>query len=223
MVHPHTRELDWILRGLSITAPHKETVMDYLDWIEPQAKEIGAVNTVVIEDDRLLGYNTDAAGLIEPLLSHLGSLAEKKIAIIGAGGAARAAIWALQQQKASVTLFARNLAKAAQLNVSSRALASASFNDYDIVINATPLGSGAHIDQTPATRQQLNGARFVYDLVYNPRITRFLREAHEAGCKTLGGLQMLGAQARIQFELWTGRKPSPPIVYGAAAAALRNR
>ena len=216
MVHPRTRELDWNLRGLSITAPHKETIMDYLDWIEPQAKEIGAVNTVVIENDRLLGYNTDAAGLIEPLLSRLGSLAEKKVAIIGAGGAARAAIWALQQQKASVTVFARNLAKAAQLNVPSQALASASFNDYDIVINATPLGSGAHIDQTPATQQQLSGARLVYDLVYNPMETRFLREAREAGCKILGGLEMLVAQASIQFELWTGRKASSSIMHDAA-------
>jgi 3-dehydroquinate dehydratase/shikimate dehydrogenase len=223
MVHPRTRELNWNLRGLSITAPHKQAVMQYLDWIDPQAKEIGAVNTVVIENDRLLGYNTDAAGLIEPLLSRLDSLAGKKIAIIGAGGAARAAIWGLQQQKAMVTLFARDLAKASQLNVPSRALASASFEAYDVVINATPLGSGAHIDQTPATQQQLNGARFVYDLVYNPMETRFLQEASEAGCKTLGGLEMLVAQARMQFELWTGRKTSSSIMHNAAAVSLKDR
>ena len=222
MVHPRTRELDWNLRGLSITAPHKQAVISYLDWIEPQAKEIGAVNTVVVENDRLLGYNTDAAGLIEPLLSRLDSLAGKKIAIIGAGGAARAAIWALQQQKAVVTLFARDLAKADQLNVPSRALASASFKDYDVVINATPLGSGVHIDQTPATQQQLNGARFVYDLVYNPMETRFLREARDAGCETLGGLEMLVAQARIQFELWTSTKPSSSIMHDATAALLHD-
>jgi len=222
MVHPRTRELDWNLRGLSVTAPHKQAVMPYLDWIEPDAKEIGAVNTVVVQNDRLLGYNTDAGGLLEPLLRRFGSLTDKNVAIIGAGGAARAAIWALQQQKAMVTLFARNLAKAAQFNVSSRALAPASFKDYDIVINATPLGSGAHIDQTPATQQQLNGARLVYDLVYNPMETRFSREAREAGCKILGGLEMLVAQARIQFELWTGSKASSSAMYDAAAAALET-
>ena len=220
MVHPRSRELNWNLRGLSVTAPHKQAVMDYLDWIEPDAKAIGAVNTIVIENDRLLGYNTDAAGLIEPLLSRLGSLAGKKIAIIGAGGAARAAIWALQQQKTLVTLFARNIAKAAQLNVPCQSLASASFNGYDVVINATPLGSGAHVDQTPATQQQLVGAGCVYDLVYNPIETRLLREARQAGCETLGGLEMLVAQAKIQFELWTGRKPSSSIMHDATAALL---
>src|ERR1041385_45110 len=82
MVHPRTRELSWNLRGLSVTAPHKQSVMEHLDWIEPNAKEIGAVNTVVIENDRLLGYNTDAAGLIEPLLHRFGSLADQQVAII---------------------------------------------------------------------------------------------------------------------------------------------
>jgi shikimate dehydrogenase len=211
------------LRGLSITAPYKQAVMDYLDWIEPDAKEIGAVNTIVIEDERLLGYNTDAAGLIEPLLVRLGSLTDKKIAVIGAGGAARAAIWALQHQKAAVTVFARNLGKASLLNVPSQALASASFKGYDVVINATPLGSGAHIDQTPATQQQLSGARYVYDLVYNPIETRLMRTAAQAGCEILGGLEMLVAQAKIQFELWTGKKPSSPVMYDAGEVGLGVR
>jgi 3-dehydroquinate dehydratase/shikimate dehydrogenase len=204
MVHPRTRELSWNLRGLSVTAPHKQAVMGYLEWIDPEAQEIGAVNTVVIEKDRLLGYNTDAAGFLEPLLRRFGSLANKSVAIIGAGGAARAALWALQKEKASVKLFVRNLAKAKIFNVPSESLATASFNGYDVVVNATPLGSGAHIDQSPATQQQLTGARCVYDLIYNPSETRLMREAREIGCEALGGLEMLKAQARIQFELWTG-------------------
>ena len=220
MVHPRTRELNWNLRGLSVTAPHKQAVMDCLDWIEPDAKEIGAVNTVVVENDRLLGYNTDAAGLIAPLLGRMGSLAGKNVAIIGAGGAARAAIWALKREKAVVTVFARDLTKAAFLNVSCQSLSSASFGDYDVVINATPLGSGAHVDETPAPQQQLTGARYVYDLVYNPSETRFLREAAQEGCETLGGLEMLVAQARIQFELWTGKRPSSSVMYDAGAAGL---
>ena len=210
MVHPRTRELDWNLRGLSITAPHKQSVMQCLDWIEPDAKEIGAVNTVVVEQDRLLGSNTDAAGLIDPLLRIMGSLAQRKVAIIGAGGAARAAIWALQQQKATVTLFARNPAKTdslAQLfGISCEPLSAASFAGYDLVINATPLGSGVHIDESPATQVQLSGAGCVYDLIYNPIDTRLLREAREAGCETVGGLEMLVAQAKIQFKLWTGKE-----------------
>ena len=210
MVHPRTREIDWNLRGLSVTAPHKQTVMELLDWIEPDAKEIGAVNTVVVENDRLLGYNTDAAGFVEPLLRRFGSLADRRVGIIGAGGAARASIWALQRQKADVKLFARDVARGQSLaqlfNVDCESLTSASFGGYDLVINATPAGSGALIGQSPVTREQLNGARCVYDLIYNPRETRLLKEAKEAGCETLGGLEMLVAQAKIQFALWTGKK-----------------
>lgn len=212
MVHPRTTELDWNLRGLSITAPHKQAVMECLDWIEPDAKQMGAVNTVVVDKDRLLGYNTDAAGFIEPLLKHLGTLENKHVAIMGAGGAARAAIWALQKEKASVTVFARDINKAKSLDVPCVLLSSASFSGYDLVVNATP--------ESPATAEQLSGARWVYDLVYNPIETKLIKEARKAGCETLGGLEMLVAQAKIQFELWTDRKPSTSIMYNAAATAL---
>jgi len=221
MVHPRSRELDWNLRGLSITAPHKQTVIECLDWIDPKAEEIGAVNTVVIDRDRLLGYNTDAAGFIEPLLMRFGPLRDTTVAILGAGGAARAAIYALRQQNASVTLFARDMSKAqplAQLfSLSCELLSGASFAGYDFVINATFLGSGAHIDQTPATAEQLNGVRCVYDLIYNPVETRLMREASAAGCETFGGLEMLVAQAKLQFELWTGTKPSIVAIEEALA------
>ena len=184
--------------------------MECLDWIEPDAKEIGAVNTVVVEHDRLLGYNTDAAGFIQPLLRRFRTLRDARVAIIGAGGAARAAIWALQRQQAKVTLFARDVAKAQTLGnvfgISCMSLTEALFAGYDLVINTTPVGSGAYIDQSPVTQNQLSGSRCVYDLIYNPAKTLLLREAYEAGCETLGGLEMLVAQAGMQFELWTGKK-----------------
>ncbi|HEV8427672.1 MAG TPA: shikimate dehydrogenase [Pyrinomonadaceae bacterium] len=224
MVHPLSRELNWNLRGLSITAPHKQTVMECLDWIDPKAEEIGAVNTVVIDGDRLLGYNTDAAGFIEPLHVRFGSLRGAKVAIIGAGGAARAAAYALREQNAVVTLFARDVGKAQPLaeyfDLSCELLQGASFAGYDFVINATPLGSGAHIDQSPATEQQLQGVRCVYDLIYNPRETKLLRAAVAAGCETLGGLEMLVAQAKLQFELWTGKKPSTSAIQKALQNVL---
>ena len=209
MVHPRTRELDWNLRGLSVTAPHKQTVMDQLDWIDPQAREIGAVNTLVVEGERLLGYNTDAAGFIAPLVARLGSLMDKQVAIIGAGGSARAAVWALRQEKARVTIFARNVAKAGALadmfGAPCEMLSSPTFDGYDLVVNTTPLGSGEHIDESPATAEQLAGAYYVYDLIYNPMETKLLREARKVGCETLGGFEMLVAQAKCQFELWTGK------------------
>jgi 3-dehydroquinate dehydratase/shikimate dehydrogenase len=202
MVHPRTRELNWNLRGLSVTAPHKQAVMQCLDWIDPDAKEIGAVNTIVVENDRLRGYNTDAAGFVAPLLSRFATLRDARVAIIGAGGAARAAIWALKRQSANVTLFVRDVPKARPLaelfDIPCISLSQCSFNGYDVVVNATP--------QSPVTKEEIRGARCVYDLVYNPLETQLLRDAREAGCETLGGLEMLVAQAEKQFELWTGKK-----------------
>lgn len=207
MVHPRTRELNWNLRGLSVTAPHKQAVMEHLDWIDSTAKEIGAVNTIVIEANRLLGYNTDAAGFIHPLLQKFESLDGRRAAVIGAGGAARAVIWALRRQNANVTIFARDVSKAEGFGVERELLASASFESYDLVVNTTPLGSGSYIDQSPCSAEQLNGARCVYDLIYNPADTKFLRAGREAGCDTIGGLEMLVAQAKLQFELWTDSDP----------------
>jgi 3-dehydroquinate dehydratase/shikimate dehydrogenase len=211
MVDPRTRELSWNLRGLSVTAPHKQTVMEHLDWLNFAAQEIGAVNTIVVKPDRLLGFNTDAAGFVGPLMERFESWSGRRVAIIGAGGAARAAIWALHNLHAVVTIFARNVDKAQPLaerfGVNCEPLASATFRDYDLVVNTTPLGSGVYIDQTPVTAGQLNGVRCAYDLIYNPADTRFLREARNAGCDTIGGMEMLVAQAKLQFELWTGRRP----------------
>ena len=227
MVHPRTREIDWNLRGLSVTAPHKASVLDCLDWIEPAAKEIGAVNTVVVEADTVRGYNTDAAGLVAPLVKSIGSLNGLRVAVIGAGGAASAAVWALQRQNANVSIFARDPEKGRSLadrfDISCQALAQTSFTGFDVVVNATPVGSIAGgIKQTPATARQLTGARLIYDLVYNPAETELLRQASKAGCETLGGLDMLVAQARLQYKLWTGRTTNPSVMHGAATTALRG-
>ena len=226
MAHPATRELDWNLRGLSVTAPHKTSVMEWLDWVEPDAQEIGAVNTIVAEDNGLHGYNTDAHGLLEPLRKRVGSFNGLSVAVIGAGGAARAAVWALKKERAKLRLFARSRPKVEELarefDLGFEPVQSAQFRNYDVVINTTPLGSGELVGWTVAVADQLAGAKLVYDLIYNPSETQFLKEAREAGCETLGGLEMLVAQARLQFELWTGKTPSPDVMYAAAAAALRR-
>ena len=225
MIHPRTRELEWNLRGLSVTAPHKFAVMDQLDWIKPAAREIGAVNTIVIESDTLHGYNTDAPGFINPLEREFGDLRDARCAVIGAGGAASAAFWSFRQAGARATVFARDAQKASSLaerfGAAWRPLVEARFEGFDIVVNATPLGTAGQFEtETPATASQLRGARLVYDLVYNPTETRFLREAREAGCKTLGGLAMLVAQAAEQFKLWTGVAPPESVMYEAARRGL---
>jgi 3-dehydroquinate dehydratase/shikimate dehydrogenase len=225
MVNPRTREFNWNLRGLGITAPHKAEVMKYLDWIESRAQKIGAVNTVLLENEQLRGYNTDADGLIEPLIRRMGSIAGSHAAVIGAGGAASAAVFALQEQTVDVTLYARNTERAQaefqRFNISCEPLRSASFAGKDVVINATPLGSlGVQVNETPAVADQLRDVRLVYDLVYNPIETRFLLEARKAGCQVLGGLEMLVAQAKLQFKLWTNTNASSELMYASGSSAL---
>lgn len=227
MAHPKSREIDWNLRGLSVTAPHKSRVMDCLDWIEPAAKDIGAVNTIVARDDQLFGYNTDAKGFIEPLRKRFGDLKNARCAIIGAGGAARACLWALKNEGAQSTLFVRDIQKAdalaRQFKTESRQLPGAGFDEFDIVVNATPLGTrGEREHETAATAEQLRGVRLAYDLVYNPLETRFLREARAAGCETLGGIEMLLAQGVEQFKLWTGAEPDLEVMRASIKDALSD-
>jgi 3-dehydroquinate dehydratase/shikimate dehydrogenase len=228
MVQPATREINWNARGFSVTAPHKFTVMSQLDWIAPNAREIGAVNTIVVEGDELHGHNTDAEGFQAPLAQRLGDLGRASCAVIGAGGAASAAVWALRQAGAEVKLFVRNaasgLALAERFDVAWSELTNASLAGFDVVVNATPLGTaGEREAETPATARQLRGARLAYDLVYNPLETKFLREARAAGCETLGGLAMLVAQGEAQFRLWTGAAAPAAVMRAAAERKLAQR
>ena len=228
MVHPRTRELDWNVRGLSVTSPHKSAVMDQLDRIDRPAQEIGAVNTIVATGDELHGYNTDAMGFIQPLLERCGDLKGLPCAVIGTGGAASAAAWSLRQQNAEVTIFARNAGKAkglaARFDAAWKQSEGAAFKGFSVVINATPLGTTGSLEsETPATAGQLAGASFVYDLVYNPNPTRFLREAQSVGCEILSGLDMLVAQAAEQFRLWTGISAPANVMRDAANRALSSR
>jgi shikimate dehydrogenase len=151
-------------------------------------------------------------------------LRNARCAVIGAGGAARSALWILHHENARVTLFARDVEKAKSLaekfGANYASLNDASFQDLDLVINATPLGTvGVSEAETPARADRLRGTRFVYDLVYNPRETLLLREAREAGCETIGGIHMLVAQAAEQFRLWTG-SPAPLDVMNRAAKQM---
>jgi shikimate 5-dehydrogenase len=136
-------------------------------------------------------------------------------------------LWGLKESGARVTLFARDLSKVSQLaerfGADWQSLENAQFAGFDVVVNATPLGTtGPAVNETPATSAELNGAGLAYDLVYNPTETRFLREANEAGCKLLGGLQMLVAQAAEQFQLWTGEAAPLDVMGEAGEKGLRQ-
>jgi 3-dehydroquinate dehydratase/shikimate dehydrogenase len=223
-VRPATREINWRLRGLSVTIPHKTAVMPLLDEIDSTAAKVGAVNTVVIQGDKLIGYNTDVAGAMEPL-EKFGSLAGISCGVIGAGGSARAVIYGLIKRGARVHLFARDAVKAQSLaesfGIAALPLESLEASDVQIVINATPIGMHGHSEQqSPVPRAALRNRRIAFDLVYNPLETTFLQEAREEGCQTISGVEMLIAQAALQFALWTGQRPPMELLRAAVIEKL---
>lgn len=224
MVLPSSREVDINFHGFAVTIPFKTEIMKYLDVLDPAAEAIGAVNTVQIENGVLTGFNTDAHGFITPLATRYGELRNAQVAVLGAGGAARACVQALSSAGCRATVFARDTQKAYQLSedfgVAVRPLAADSYSDFEIVVNTTPLGTrGSHQHETAAEAAQLRGVKLAYDLVYNPQTTKFLAEAESAGCETLGGFEMLLAQAALQQKIWTGLEaPSDKM----RAAALKR-
>ncbi|HEY2867530.1 MAG TPA: shikimate dehydrogenase [Pyrinomonadaceae bacterium] len=234
MVTPETREIDLNFHGFSVTNPHKQTVIRHLDEIDEAARKIGAVNTIKIVDGKLHGFNTDAIGFIEPLRSKLGRLAGARIAVVGAGGAARAAIYALKKAGADGTIFARNADKgrslAAEFQSQFQQLETGNskletvLHSFDIIVNATPLGTrGLPQNETIAASEQLQRVKLVYDLIYNPAETRLLREAKAAGAETLGGFDMLIAQAVEQQKIWTGEQPDADAMSATARKKLDER
>ena len=206
-VHPRTKKLNWNLRGLSVTIPHKLAVMPLLDALDATAQRVGAVNTIVVEGERLIGYNTDVAGAMQPLEAQI-ALRGARVAVLGAGGAARAVCYGLSERDAVTTVYARDVVKAQTLADEFNAAVAplAEFNgECDVVINCTPIGmKGYGEGKSPVPATSLRGVKLVYDLVYNPQLTQLLSDAQQAGCVTLGGLTMLTTQACEQFRLWTG-------------------
>src|SRR6185295_12378756 len=174
-----------------------------------------------VEGTRWIGGNTDASGFLEPLQQRV-LLTGLRVAVLGAGGAARAVVVALGSTECSVRLHARNRAKAEEVAV----LTSVDIGpwppepgSWDVLVNCTPVGMYPRVDDTPLPATDLTG-RYVYDLIYNPTTTRLLREAEAVGCQPIGGLEMLVAQAREQFEWWTGTKPRPGVMKEAAQKRL---
>jgi 3-dehydroquinate dehydratase/shikimate dehydrogenase len=195
------------LRGASITAPFKVALMPDVDEIEPMARRVGAINTLVVRDDSWIGANTDVDAFLSPLTKRL-ALKGARASILGAGGAARAVALALADGGASVTICARRDEAAREL--AYRVGGSAGEfppppSSWDLLVNATPVGSVSD-PRSPMAGVTLDG-ELVYDLVYAPKETALLREARAAGCQTIGGIEMLVAQAECQFELWTGQRP----------------
>jgi shikimate dehydrogenase len=207
------------LSGFSVTQPYKVEILPYLQEVEEPAALAGSVNTVVVHDGMLRGSTTDGTGVLVPLKKKV-DVKGKNVVILGAGGAARAAALALMGKGAHVTLLARDVDKAEEVGTAigcgSGALHEASLYPWDILINATPVGSGDTIQETPLPMDLHRAGAVVLDMIYDPLETRFLREAKAAGGKTIDGLQMLLAQAVAQFETWTGLEAPVDVMKSAA-------
>ncbi len=209
------------LCGASVTIPFKVSLCDRMDEVYAVARRIGAINTVRALDGKWVGGNTDASGFLTPLKDRV-SLRGTRVAVLGAGGSARAVVTALSASQAQVTVYARNPLRAQEIaEITSCATGSLppEPNSWDLLVNCTPVGMHPRVDETPLDAALLTG-RYVYDLVYNPTSTRLLREAKTAGCQAIGGLEMLVAQATEQYEWWTGRKPAAGIMREAALRRL---
>ncbi len=251
-------------RGVNVTIPHKQAVMPLLNELSDAARAIGAVNTIVVQrfskslsataarndlENRstvLRGDNTDWLGFLHPLNAVGFDLAGKSALLLGAGGSARAVVYALVQRGlAHLAIWSRTPIRAAELAAHAQTLAPSLAIDYwpldvvnyqwsivngqlsmadspDLIINTTPLGMWPHVDASPWPADlPIPAGALVYDLVYRPERTLFLQQAEAAGCAVQGGLAMLVMQGAAAFELWTGQRPPLAVMMAAARAGLK--
>jgi shikimate dehydrogenase len=212
------------LKGLNVTLPHKEKIIPFLEVLSEEASIIGAVNTVVNDHGKLIGYNTDAKGIIETLTPYKNEIAGSKVSVIGAGGSARAVIYTLIRhfKPGEITILNRTLQRADSLhNYFSVKMRYDSLNtmelfppenvktlyDSKLIINTTLLGMSPDFeDSVTGLEESFNDQQIVFDLVYNPPKSKLLQIAERQGAKIENGLKMLVTQAAKSFELWTGEE-----------------
>ena len=205
------------IKGFNVTIPHKEEVLSSLDFISEEVKAIKACNTIFNNDGKLEGYNTDYLGFLKTLEEEGFQIEGKNIAVLGAGGASRAILWALKNNKPSnVDIFNRNLDKAKNLIdefeiKNSRAFLLTDFKNhslkYDLIINTTSVGMGELKDQSPIEENvELKKEVILYDLIYNPSKTKFLEIGASSNLKIINGLDMLLYQAILSFQIWTKKE-----------------
>lgn len=215
--------------GLNVTIPHKQNVVQILDELTPTAKAVGAVNTIYSKDEKLIGDNTDAAGFLSDLNRFITKCKseienQRSAIVLGAGGSARAVVYALTNDGWNVTIAARRIeqsqelasrfrnAKAVVLNLQAFEL-----SNFQLIVNTTPLGMYPNIDRSPLPENiPLPPGAVIYDLVYNPRETKLVQDARAQGLQAATGLGMLVEQAALAFEIWTGRNPPRAILRRAA-------
>ena len=218
------------IHGLNVTIPHKQNVIELMDELTPTAQAIGAVNTIYMRENKLVGDNTDAAGFLADLKKFIGSRElgignRKSVTVLGAGGSARAVVYALLNDSWEVTLAARRFEQAEQLanSFTNYQLQVADFSSFiihysSLIVNTTPLGMTPNTETSPLPENViLSTHTFIYDLVYNPRETKLVRDARAQGLSATTGLGMLIEQAALAFEKWTGAKADRDAMQKAVA------
>ena len=224
-------------RGMSVTIPHKQAIIPLLDEVDPVARHIGSVNTVVNEGGRLLGLSTDGPGTLRAFADAGVDLSGKRVLFLGTGGAVRAVAFAMAElaRVAGITLLGRTPANVRQLAADLRGaqvpceIAEGRLDDdlpgqvagHDIIINGTPLGMyPEHVGKTLVTSAMLLAGHVVFDMVYRPLDTQLVVEARTAGATVISGLDMLVNQAALQFERWTGVVAPRDAMWRAALQGL---
>jgi shikimate dehydrogenase len=213
--------------GVNVTVPHKQAVMPFVK-LDERAQAVGAVNTIDFRDNR--ATNTDIAGFIDDLKANEVSLANANVLVLGAGGAARAAVYGLAQEGANIGIINRTPDKALQmiadLGVDARVMSFADTDDWyvDLIVNCTSVGMWPNVDECPWPDEvSFPEGVTVYDMVYRPERTRLLDMAETHGGRAIGGLGMLVRQGAAAFEIWTGTKAPVEVMFEAARKALRER
>jgi shikimate dehydrogenase len=226
------------IHGMNVTIPHKIKVIEYLDAVDGIAQDIGAVNTIVNNNGRLTGYNTDADAAIRALSENKIALRDKTVVILGAGGVARAIAFAIAKEKPDhIAILNRTKEKARKLaghiqgktGISATAdgldqqSLTANLKNADLVVNCTPVGMAPYIDQSPIPKKLLRRKMAVMDAVYNPLETRLLKDAKDASSTTVSGIDMFIHQAASAFEMWTGHRAPFNTMKEAAIQALKSK
>ncbi len=211
------------IKGAGITIPHKVAVMEFLDEIDDLAGKIGAVNTIINRQGKITGYNFDSIGAVKAIKEKTG-INNKAVAILGAGGAARAVGYGIISEGGRLIILNRTKDKGEKLaaDLGSEFCPLEDFKGLkcDILINTTPVGMEPNVDGMPVEKKHLNKGMVVMDIVYNPLKTRLLRVAEDMGCKTIDGVSMFVFQGAGQFELWTGKKAPVDLMRKTVLKAL---
>jgi len=212
------------IEGMNITIPHKEKIIKHLDDLSEESAMIGAVNTIINDHGKLFGYNTDVYGIVETLNPYKEQISGSRVSVIGAGGGARAVIYTLIRyfKPSDITIINRTLQRAHTLqNFFTEKMRYDNFltmelippdivdtlSNSKLIVNCSPVGLSPDVNDTPTILEKsFNKNQIVFDMIYNPTVTKLMNIAGRRGAITIGGLQMLVHQAAKSFELWTGKE-----------------